>query len=136
MAPTSLKRAPSLMPGVEEPTSAPASTPPPMSKPEGDVSPEELALCQEGGYHPPGLSPLGSDDINIPPVEDVYGPGPMPTGTLLDLTALESLQVSISHTLATGEVHYHLHSQSITRMSLPSTSSQEQLEPSPKIEEL
>ena len=44
MAPTSSKRAPSLMPRVEEPTSTPAPNPPLVSEPEGAASPEELAL--------------------------------------------------------------------------------------------
>ena len=83
----------------------------------------------------PLVSPLGSDDPEIPPLEDTYGHGAMPMGTLLDLTALESLQVTITHIPVTGEVHYHLQAQSVTRMSLPGTSSQEHLEPSLKIEE-
>ena len=42
-------------------------------------------------------------------------------GTGMDLTTLESLQVTISHTLATDEVHYHLQAWSVTLRSLPST---------------
>ena len=60
----------------------------------------------------------------------------MPMGTMLDLTALESLQVTILHTPVTGEVHYHLQAQSITMRSLLTSSSQEHIEPSPKIKEL
>ena len=79
---------------------------------------------------------MALDSPEIPPLEDAYEHGAMPMGTLLDLTALESLQVTISHTPVTGEVHYHLKAQSITRMSMSGTSSQEHLEPYPKIEEL
>ena len=84
----------------------------------------------------PRFTPQGVDDPKILPLEDVYRPVAMPMGTLLDLTALETLQVTISHIPATGEVHYHLQAWSITRMFQPGTSSQEQLEPSPKIKEL
>ena len=83
----------------------------------------------------PGFAPLGVDDPKILLLEDVYGPVAMPMGTLLDLTALESLQVTISHIPAAGEVHYHIQAQSINRMSLPGASSQEQLEPSLEIKE-
>ena len=65
----------------------------------------------------------------------MYGHVAMPMGTLLDLTALDSLQVTMSHIPATGEGHYNLQAQSITRMFLPGTSSQEQLETSLKIKE-
>ena len=44
----------------------------------------------------------------MPPLEDVYGSCVMPMGSSLDFTAPESLQVTISHTSVTGEVHYHL----------------------------
>ena len=136
VAPTSLKRALSPIPRVEEPTSAPVPSPPPASKLEGAASPEELALVPKRWLPPHRFVPLDEDEPEILPLEDVYGPVAMPMGTLLDLTALESLQVTISHILATGEVHYHLQAQSVTRMSLSGTSSQEQLKPSPKIKEL
>ena len=127
MAPTSLEKVPSPMPRVEEPTSTPAPNPPPTTKLEGAASPEEP---------PPRFAPLGMDDPEIPLLEDAYRPVAMPMGTLLDLTTLESLQMTISHILVTGQVHFHLQAQSIIRMSLPGASSQEQLESSPKIEEL
>ena len=44
IAPSSLKRAPPLMPRTEEPTGNIAPKPPPMSKLEGDASPDGLAL--------------------------------------------------------------------------------------------
>ena len=56
--------------------------------------------------------------------------------SLLDLSTLQSLEMTISHTLAMGDITYHLQAQSFTRMSLLSTSSQGQLEPSPKVKEL
>ena len=64
--------------------------------------------CWEGGHHHPRFSPLGLDDTEMPPLEDVYRPRAMPMGTLLDPTALESLQMTISHIPVMGEVHYHL----------------------------
>ena len=99
LAPTSSKRAPSLTPRVEEPTSTTAPNPPPMSKLEGDVSSEDLALVPR--RQPPApywFSPLDLDDLVIPSLEDMYRQGAMPMGTMLDLTTLESLQVTISHT--------------------------------------
>ena len=135
MATTPSKRFPALMPKVEEPTGATAPNPPPASEQEGAVSPEDLALLLRWWPPPPRFSPLGSNDPATPPLEDVYGHGAMPMGTVLDLTALESLQVTISHTPVMGEVHYHLQDHSISMRSLSDTFSQEHLEPSPKIEE-
>ena len=60
--------------------------------------------------------PLGIDDPKIPPLEGEYVPGTMPVGTLLDLTALESLQVTMSHIPVTGEVHYHLQSCHVNKL--------------------
>ena len=134
MATIPSKKTPLLMPGVEEPTSATAPNPPPASKLEGATSPEDLAMVLRRWLLPyPRFSPLGLDDPEILPLEDAYSHEAMPMGTLLDITALESLQVTISHIPVTGEAHYHLQTWSTTRMSLPGTSSQEHLEPSPKI---
>ena len=58
MATTPPKRVPSLIPRAEEPTSTTAPDPPPTSKLEGAVSPEDLAWCWESGHcHPLGFSP-------------------------------------------------------------------------------
>ena len=137
MTPTSLERALSLMPRVREPTSALAPHPPPTYELEGALFPEELALVlRRWPSPPPRFAPLGADDSEIQPLEDMYRPVAMSIGSMLDLAALVLLQMTVLHTPATGEVHYHLQIQSITRMSLPSTSSPEQWEPSLKIEEL
>ena len=114
----SLERALSQMPRVEKPTSAPAPHPPLTSKLKGAAPPEELALVLRRQLPPPGFAPLGLDDPEVLPLEDVYMPRAMPMGTLLDLTALESLQVNISHIWVTGEIHYHLQAWSVSRMSL------------------
>ena len=125
------------MPRAEEPTGTTVPNPPPVSKPQRAASSEDLALMlRRWPLQPPRFSPLDSDDLAIPPLESMYRQGAMPMGTMLDLTALESLQVTISHTPATGEVHCHLQTWSITMRSLSSISSQEHLEPSLKIEEL
>ena len=84
----------------------------------------------------PRFSPLGLDDTEILPLEDVYTSVAMPMVILLDLTALESLQVTISHIPVIGEIYYHLQAWSVTRMSLAGTYSQEQLEAFLKIKEL
>ena len=58
VAPTSLKRAPSLTPRVEEPTRTTEPNPPPTSKLEGAMSPEDLALVQRRcPLPPPGFLP-------------------------------------------------------------------------------
>ena len=80
---------------------------------------------------PPTPNPSASE-----PLEDVYKHGAMPKGTVLDLTAFESMQVTISHTPVTGKVYLHIQAQSITMRCLSGTSSQGHLKPSPKIEEL
>ena len=66
------------------------------------------------------------------PLEDAYLPG---ATTLFDLSALESLEMIISHTPAMGEVYYCLQAWSLTRISLLSMSSQRPLKPSPQVEE-
>ena len=46
---------------------------PPMSKLEGAASPEDLALVlKRWPLPPPRISPLGSDDLAILPLEDMY----------------------------------------------------------------
>ena len=121
------------MPSAEKLTCATSPDPPTLPKSEGAPSLEDLALVSKRQPPPLGFSTLGSDDLVMLPLEDAYMPGAM---ILLDLTTLESLEMTISNTLAMGEVHYHLQAWSFTRMFLPSTSSQGQLEPSPKIKEL
>ena len=121
MATTPSKRALSLIPRVEEPTSATALNPPPTSELEGAVSPEDLALVpRRWPLPPPGFLPWAQMTLQYCLRRICMG---------MDLTALKSLQVTISHTPATGEVHYHLQAQSITRRSLSGTSPQEHLKP-------
>ena len=105
MATTPSKRAPSLTPRAEEPTSATAPSLHPHLDQKGLYLLRTWPWCWEGGHCHLRFSPLGSGNPAILPLEDVYGDGAMPMGTLLDLTALESLQVTISHTPATGKVH-------------------------------
>ena len=109
MAPTSPKRVPSPKPRAEDPTSTPAPNPPPASELEGPVSPEELALVPKRQPLPsPRFAPLGADNSKIQPLEDLYEPVAMPIGSMLDPTALGSLQITVLHMPATGEVYYHL----------------------------
>ena len=65
-------------------------------------------------------------------LEDAYLPE---ATTLFDLSTLESLEMTISHTPAMGEVHDCLQAQSLTRISLLSTSTWRYLVPSPRDEE-
>ena len=60
IAPTSLKRAPSLTPRAEEPTSITAPNPSPVSKLEGAVSPEDPGPgAEKAATATPRFSPLG-----------------------------------------------------------------------------
>ena len=95
----------------------------------GDVSWGPGPGIKEVATTTPRFSSLGPDDLAMPPSEDAHWPGAM---TLLDLSVLELLEMTISHTQAMGEVHYHPWVWSFTRMSLLSAPSQRQLEPSPK----
>ena len=104
------------MPRVEELTRTTSPDPLPAPKPEGVAPLEDLALVPRR-WPPP---PLSLGDLAMSPLEDEYQPGAM---ILLDLSTLELVEMTISHTPATGEVHYHLQARSFTRMSLPSTSS-------------
>ena len=87
---------------------------------------------QGSGHSTPRISPQDLDNLAMVPLEDAHQPRGM---TLLDLSTLESLEITISHNPAMGKVHYHLQAQSFTRMSLLSTSSQGQLKLSPKVKE-
>ena len=80
----------------------------------------------------PRFSLQDPDDLTIPPLEDACLPRAM---ILLDLSTLESLEMTISHITVMDNVHYGLQAQSFSRLSLPSTSSKGQWEPSPKVKE-
>ena len=73
----------------------------------------------------PGFSPWVPEDLATPPLEDVYLTGAM---TWMDLSWLESLEMTISLTPVMGKVHYCLQAWSLARISLPSTSTQRYLE--------
>ena len=127
VVPTSLKRIPSPTPRVGKPTSTPAPIPPPAFELEGAVSPGELVLVLRRGLSLPlGFAPVGTENSKMLPIVDVYRAVARPIGNMLDLTALQLLRMTALYMLATGEVHYYLHIQSITRMFLPSASSQKQ----------
>ena len=92
------------MPGAEELTHSTSPDPPSAPDPEGVMPPEDLALVPRGQPPPsPRFSPQDLDDLTMLPLEDAYLPGAM---TLLDVSALESLEMTISHTPAMGKVHY------------------------------
>ena len=107
-------------PGVEKAMVSISLEPPSASKPEGATSPQDLALVpRRQPPPPPGFSTQVLEDLTIPPIEDAYLLG---APTLFDLSTLELLGMTISHTQATDEVHYHLQAWSLARMTLPSTS--------------
>ena len=128
----SLKRVPSQTPRVEEFTHSTSPDPPSMPEP-GAAPPQDLALVSRRWSPPPPQFFLQDlDDLTMQPLEDAYLPRTM---TLLDLPMLESLEITMSHTLAMGKVQYCLQAQSFIQMSLPRNSSQVQLGPSPKDKE-
>ena len=107
--------------------------PPSMSKSKGLAPPQDLALVpRRQPTSAPGFSPKNPYDLIMPPLEDAHMPGTM---ILFSLSTLESLEMTISHTLVTSEVHYPLKAQSFTRMSLANTSSWGQLGPSVKVKD-
>ena len=126
------KRVPPQMARAEELTCSTSPDPPSVPKLEGAAPPQDLALVPSRQPPPPQVFSPGPEDLGMPPLEDAYLPGAM---TLFDLSTLELLEMTISHTPAMGKVHYCLQAWSLTRISLLSTSSQRHLEPSPKVEE-
>ena len=118
------KRVTLQTPGVEKPMVSISPEPPSASEPEGVVSPEDLALVPRRQPSPSRVSPQVMEDLTTPPLVDAYLLG---APALLDLSSLESLEMTISHTLAMGEVHYYLQAQSLARITLPSTSIQRYL---------
>ena len=76
----------------------------------------------------PGFPP----NLILPASEGAYLLG---APVLFDLLTIKALEVTIFHTLAMGEVHYHLQAQSLARVTLLSTSDQEYWEPFMRDEE-
>ena len=71
VAPTSPKMAPSPTPRMKESTSTPTPNPPSTYRPEGPVSPGELALIlRRWPLPPPRFAPLAADYSEIPSLED------------------------------------------------------------------
>ena len=127
------KRVPSHIPRAEELICPTSPNPSSIPEPEEVMPPQDLALVPRRWPAPPLLfSSNDPDDLVMLPLEDAHLSGAM---TLMDLCALESLEMTISYTTVMGKVHYHLQAQSFTRMSLLSTSFWGQLGPFPKVEE-
>ena len=128
------ERIPPQMARVEKLTIPTSLDPPLVPQLEGAVPPKGLVLVpRRQPLPPPRFSPQGPEDLIMPPLEDAYLPG---ATTLFGLSTLESLEMTISHIPATGKVHYCFQAQSLTRISLLSTSSWRPLEPSPEVKEL
>ena len=126
MVATALARTPTLekapspervrlqMAGVEELISSISPDPPSVPELEGVVPPQDLALVPRRQPPPPSRFSLQvPEDLTMVPLEDKNLPGAM---ILFDLCGLESLEMTISHTLAMGEVHYHLQAWNLTRI--------------------
>ena len=126
------KTVPPQLARAEELTHSTSLYAPSLPKLEGVVPPQDLALVLSRQPPPPGFSPQALENLTMPPLEDAYLPGTM---TLFDLSTLQSLEMTISHTPVMGKIHYSLQAQSLTRISLPRTTSQRHLQPSPKDKE-
>ena len=110
-------------------TSIPLST----SDPEGRTPPQDMALVPR--RQPPtlpGFFHQVSDDLILPDIEGAYLPRVL---ALFDLSTLESLEMTVSHAPAMGEVHYHLKAQSQATITLLDTSALRYLGPTPRDED-
>ena len=93
LRPPTPRRIPSQIPGVEKPM---ASNSPSASELEGMTPPQDLAPVPRRQLPPPpGFSPQFPEDLVLPALEGAYLLG---TPALFDLSTLESLEVTISHT--------------------------------------
>ena len=88
------------MPGAEEFVCSACQTPPPVPEPEGVVPPSGPShITKEASTTTHQVSLQVPEDLTMPPLEDTYLPGAM---TLFDLSTLESLVMTISHTPVIG----------------------------------
>ena len=108
---------PSQTPGVEKSVASISLS---VSEPEGMTPPQDLALVpRRKPPPPPGFSLQVPEDLVLPVLDDAYLPE---APTLFDLSILEALEMSISHTPVMGKTHYCLQSQSLARITLPDSS--------------
>ena len=136
VAPPLAERGPSPTPMWQKQAAFPCLMFHPHQARRGCVSRRTALVARRPKPHPPGFALFNMDYPEMPPLEDVYGSLVMPMGFSLDVTAAESLQVTISHTSVACEVHYHLQAHSTSRLSLLIAPFELQLEPSSKIKEL
>ena len=109
-----------------------ASIPPSASELGGMTSPSLGSSTKEAATTTPMVFPQVPEDLILPALEGAYLLG---APALFDLSTLELLEITVSNTPAMGEVHYHLEAWSQARITLPDTSTQRYLEPSPRDED-
>ena len=92
---------PSWVPRVEESSHTVSPDPPSSPELEEMMPPQDLALVPKSRPPPPpGFSSQDLDDLTMPTLEDVYHARGM---TMWGFSALELLEMTISHTPMTGE---------------------------------
>ena len=124
------RRKPSQIPRVEK---LMASISPSASQLEGTTPPQDLALVpRRQPPPPPGFSYKVPEGLILPAIEGAYLPG---TTTLFDLSTLELLEMTISHTPVVAKVHYHLQAWCLARITLLDSSTWRYLGPFPRDEE-
>ena len=119
-------------PRVEKPTCSISPESPSVAEPEGVALPQDQALVPSQSPPPPGFSSWVPGYLITSPLEATYLPG---CTTLFGHSALESLEMTISHNPVMGKVHYPLQAQSLSRITLLSTSTLRHLEHSPRAKE-
>ena len=111
-----------------------ASVSPSVPKPEEMASPQNLDLVpRRQPQPPPGFFPQIPEDLALPAIQRAYLPV---APSLFDLSTLDLLEMTVSHTPAVGKVHYHLEAQSWARITLPGTSIWIHLGSSPRDDDL
>ena len=133
MAPTSKGSTPLLTPTAEPPVGVPIPSEPTASEPGEAATPEELTLVPRWRpLAPPGFSLSWVDESGSPLPQQADWPMSVPLGAQLDCASLDSLQVTILHFPAMGEVQCEYQSWTVALTSLTQVSLQLAL-PKPQI---
>ena len=139
VTPAPAGRAPSPEPREEEPISLLAPNELPTSEPKEAAHSEELAPVQRRlSLASPWVYPFMGSQVQPTLFRGCGLAGRYTPGSPIDLSSLGSLQVTISHYPAMGEVQYQYQSWVIAQISLQLTLSKpsDQLDCPPQIEEL
>ena len=113
--PASEGRSPSLIPQVEPPIGVTVPGEASTLEPGEATQPEGLTLVpRQRLLPPPAFSLLWADESDPPPLVQAGWPMHIPQGAQLDFASLGSIQVTLSHFPAMGEVHCEYESQTVS----------------------